>query len=107
MSDGDPRAWTKAMFLVDNGMVVVFLPEKPEWSPIAASRGPQKLAVIFFPQLLEELKNELIPSDRFQHIEIDPAVLGGAPVIKGTRFSTRAVALVAESGSTLRGLTHS
>ena len=53
---------------------------------------------MFFPELIDELRNELVPSDRFKHIEIDPEILGGAPVIKGTRISTRAVMSVLESG---------
>ncbi len=32
-------------------------------------------------------------------VEVDPEVLGGAPVVKGTRISTRAVASVKESGA--------
>lgn len=98
MSGGDPRAWMRATFVMDTGMIVVYLPDKPEWNPIAASKGPQKLAVVFFPELIEELKNDLVPPDRFHHIEVDPSILGGAPVIKGTRLSTRAIVQVEESG---------
>ena len=52
---------------------------------------------MFFPELIEELKNELVPSDRFKHIEVDPEVLGGSPTVKGTRLSTSAVMAVIES----------
>ena len=47
---------------------------------------------------MEELKRELVPPERFKHIDLDPEVLGGAPTVKGTRISTLAVASVLESG---------
>jgi len=98
MSDGDRDAWMRSTILVTDGVVAVFFPDKPEWNPVAAARGPQKMAIVFFPNLINELKEELLPTDRFPCIEIDPEVLGGAPVIKGTRITTRAVTSVLESG---------
>jgi uncharacterized protein (DUF433 family)/DNA-binding transcriptional MerR regulator len=98
MANGDRDAWLRATICVTDGMVVVFLPERPEFNPIAASKGPQKMAVVFFPSLIEDLKRELIPIDRFPFVEIDPNVLGGAPIVKGTRLTTRAVASVSETG---------
>ncbi|MBI4334099.1 MAG: DUF433 domain-containing protein [Chloroflexi bacterium] len=100
MSGGDKDAWMRATILVDvsSGVVVAFLPEKPEWNPVAASRGPQKMATIFFPDLIRELKDELVPVERFPLVEVDPRILAGAPVVKGTRISTRAVISARESG---------
>jgi uncharacterized protein (DUF433 family)/DNA-binding transcriptional MerR regulator len=98
MSGGDRDAWMKATIIVTDGVVAVFFPDKPEWNPVAAALGTQKMAVVFFPNLINELKEELLPADRFPYIEIDPEVLGGAPVIKGTRITTRAIASVRESG---------
>ena len=98
MSDGDRDAWMKTTILVSDGVVAVFFPDRPEWNPIAAAQGPQKMATVFFPQLIEELKNELVPPERFPYIEVDPEVLGGTPVVKGKRISTRAVAGVIQSG---------
>lgn len=98
VNDGDPEAWMRARLYVDEGIVAVIFPEKPEWSPMAASHGPQKMALVFFPQLIKELADELVPPERFPHVEVDPTVLGGAPVVRGTRISTRAVASTYESG---------
>jgi uncharacterized protein (DUF433 family) len=98
MSGGVRDAWMKSTILVTDGVVAVFFPDKPEWNPVAAAQGPQKMAVVFFPNLINELKEELLPASRFPHIEIDPEVLGGSPVIKGTRITTRAVASIRESG---------
>ena len=98
MSDGSRKAWKNAHMLVDDGVVVVIFPDRREWNPVAASHGSQKMAEVFFPELIEELRNELVPRERFNHIEIDPEILGGAPVIRGTRISTRAVMSVLESG---------
>lgn len=98
VSEGDRNAWKRAVMLVDDGMVVAFFPDKENWSPIATSKGPQKMALVFFPDLIGELRDELVPPDRFKHIEVDPEVLGGSPVVRGTRISTRAVISVVESG---------
>ncbi|MHB1416440.1 MAG: DUF433 domain-containing protein [Chloroflexota bacterium] len=98
MSDGDRDAWMRATMVVNAGVVVAFLPDKPEWNPIAASRGPQKLAAVFFPELIQQLRDELVPPDRFPYVEINPNILGGAPVIRGTRISTQAIISVRESG---------
>ncbi len=86
LSDNDPYAWTTSTIVVYNKIIVVKLPGKPDW-PIAASKGTQKVEVIFFPELIEELERELIPP-RFRYVEIDPNILGGTPVIKGTRIPT-------------------
>ena len=99
MGQGDPTSWKRVGMCVSDEVVVVMFPGETgqDWNPIAASKGSQKMAVVFFPELLEELRNELVPPDRFRHIEIDPAVLGGSPVVKGTRISTSAVMSVLES----------
>lgn len=89
LSDNDPYAWTKSTIVVYNRIIVVKIPGKPDW-PIAASKGTQKLEIVFFPELIEELERELIPP-RFQYVEIDPAIMGGTPVVKGTRIPTRII----------------
>lgn len=98
MADGDHNAWMRATIMVNSGMVVAVLPDKPEWSPMAVSRGPQRVSVVFFPDLIQELRDELVPPDRFPSIEVNSEVLGGAPVIKGTRITTMAVSSVQRSG---------
>jgi uncharacterized protein (DUF433 family)/DNA-binding transcriptional MerR regulator len=101
MSGGESHAWLRATILYDAEakVVVAVLAQRSDWNPIAASKGTQKMAVVFFPDLIDELKDELVPPGRFPYIEIDPEVLGGAPVIKGTRISTKAVVSVLESGA--------
>jgi uncharacterized protein (DUF433 family) len=96
MSGNDPHGWTRATILIDANMIVAVLPEKRDW-PIAASKGPQKIEVIFFPELMKELERELVPN-QFHYVEIDPEVMGGAPVVKGTRIPTNLVRLVREGG---------
>ncbi len=96
---GTDDAWMRSAIAVQGSVVVAILHDRPEVNPIAASRGPQKgLHIVFFPELLKELKEELVPPDRFPFIDVDPAVLGGLPTIKGTRISTRAVMSVLRSG---------
>lgn len=98
MSGGDPKAWLKATIYVDANLIVALLADRHEWNPMAVSQGPHKMAVVFFPELVKELETELVPPARFPHVEVNPEVLGGAPVVKGTRIPTRAIALVKESG---------
>ncbi len=98
ITNGEPGAWKRLAILVDSGLIVVIDPTLPHWNPIAASRGPQKIATVFMPELLDEVQRSLVPPERFPEVEIAPDVLGGAPVIKGTRHSTRAVASTASAG---------
>ena len=97
MCEGNRTAWKQVEMSVSSDLVVVIIPGVPDWNPIAASEGPQKIATVFFPELIAELENELVPPDRFKYIEVDPEVLGGAPTVKGTRISTRAVMSAVES----------
>jgi uncharacterized protein (DUF433 family) len=97
MSGGDPLAWTRTTMVVDTNIIVAFLSEKPEWNPVASSKGTQKMEIVFFPELMEELKRELIP-DTFRKIEIDPRVLSGTPVVKGTRIPTALVYSIKVAG---------
>lgn len=96
---GTTDAWQRAVMAVEDGCVVAWIHNDPEWNPIAARQGPQKgLNIVFFPSLIKELTAEIVPPDEFPHVEVDPGVLGGVPVVKGTRVSTRAVVLARESG---------
>ena len=97
MSDGDRLAWKLVSMYVHQSLIVVVFPSNEVWNPVAASEGPQKMAAVFFPELMEELRRELVPPERFKHIDVDPEVLGGAPTVKGTRISTSAVASVLQS----------
>ena len=55
------------------------------------------MALIFFPELIAELNQELVP-EQFELIDVNPNVLGGAPVVKGTRISTSTISAVREFG---------
>ena len=98
MNGGDPTAWKRVGMYVSDDFIVVVDPSKEGWNPIAASEGPQRMALVFFPELIQELQSELVPPDRFRHIGVDPDVLGGYPTVKGTRVSTSAVMSVLDSG---------
>jgi len=98
LSEGDRNAWMRVTLYVKEGVIAVVFPERPDWNPLAVSKGAQKLAVVFFPQLVKELERELVPEPYEPFVEIRPDVLGGSPVIRGTRVSTRAVAEAREAG---------
>jgi len=89
LTGNDPYGWTKCTIVVSDRVIAVRVPDKPEW-PIAANRGTQKMEVIFFPELIEELEKELIPP-HFRYVEINPEILGGTPVIRGTRIPTNII----------------
>ena len=96
---GVDDAWLRSTIAVQGRTVVALLHDRPDLSPVAPSHGAQKgLHVVFFPELVKELRDELVPPDRFPLIEVDPLVLGGLPTIKGTRISTAAVVSVLRSG---------
>ena len=97
MCEGNRTAWKQVEISVSSDLVVVMIPGIPDWNPTAASRGSQKMAAVFFPELITELQNELVPPHRFKHITVDPEVLGGSPTVKGTRISTRAVMSAVDS----------
>lgn len=101
LSGGDPYGWTKATIAIDADLIVVALPGKEEWNPIAASKGPQKMEIIFFPELIEDLRRELVP-DRFKLIEVNPVILAGTPVIKGTRIPTHLIYSLSKEGVNLK-----
>jgi uncharacterized protein (DUF433 family) len=71
-------------------MIIAYLPGKTDWNPIAASKGEQKMEIVFFPELITELGKELVP-DRFRFVEINPKVIAGTPVVKGTRIPTNII----------------
>jgi uncharacterized protein (DUF433 family) len=89
LSGKDPYAWARSTIVVYNKIIVVKIPDKPDW-PIAASKGTQKVEVVYFPELIEELENELVPP-QFQYVEVDPNIMGGTPVIRGTRIPTKII----------------
>ncbi len=99
LSSGERDAWMKWTFYVTNGLVVAIPPTTDTHipSPLAISKGPQTMALVFFPELISKLREELIPA-KFKYIDIDPEVLGGMPRIKGTRIPTGAVTAAFESG---------
>ena len=66
MCEGNRAAWKQVEMSVSSDLVVVMIPGIPNWNPVAASEGPQKMVAVFFPELIAELQNELVPPDRFR-----------------------------------------
>lgn len=84
----------------------IFADRPDEWQITSATAGGQRLEERLFGDYFEELRgladgeSILVPADYRKHVDIDPDIMGGEPVIKGTRIPTRAVAALFRAGRT-------
>ncbi|HEY8768104.1 MAG TPA: DUF433 domain-containing protein [Dehalococcoidia bacterium] len=96
------QGWANAhVYIVGNRI----LADKPdEWQITAATQMGQKLEERFFGDLFEELRTLdepgaiLIPQDFRPYVQIDPAVMGGQPVLRDTRIPTSVIAALKTKG---------
>jgi uncharacterized protein (DUF433 family) len=100
------RGWADAhVYLVGKR---IYAEKQDEWETTAATQFGQKVEIRLFGELFQELKEQeeegdiLIPKDFWGFIEINPKVMGGQPVIRGTRVPTSILATLKEKGKSLR-----
>ena len=80
--------------------------QKPDvWDTTVGTRGGQKIMTPLFGELFEEEAALLVPKSFADYVEIDPNVMEGMPVIKGTRVPTSVVAMLVDQGVDLAELT--
>ena len=102
------RGWADAhVYLVGNK---IYAEKQDEWETTAATQFGQKVAIRLFGDLFEELKCKeeegdlLVPADYRRSVEINPHVMGGQPVVRGTRVPTSILAMLKKQGKSVRQL---
>ncbi len=103
------QGWTDThVYLVGNR---IYAEKQDEWETTAATQFGQKVETRLFGDLFQELAEQeeegsiLVPKDFWAFVEIDPEVMGGQPVIRGTRVPTSILAILKAQGKSLRELT--
>jgi len=96
------KGWADAnVYLVGNR---VYADKPDEWEVTAATGFGQKVEVRLFGDMFEELREleeeaEFLVPERFRpFVQIDPAVMGGEPVVKNTRLPTATLAALKAKG---------
>ena len=82
----------------------VFAQGQDEWDTTVASEYGQRAETQVLGELCEEEAAILIPSGFELYVEINPSVMGGQPVIKGTRILTSTIAMMSDQGVSLSEL---
>lgn len=90
------QGWANERVYVVGNRVYADRPD--EWEATDASALGQKVATVLFGDLFEELReleegaSILVPVQFRRYVEINPEVMGGEPVVKGTRIPTSVLA---------------
>lgn len=106
---GSPsHGWADAhVYLLGNR---IYAEKHDEWETTAATQFGQKVETRLFGELFQELKEQeeegdiLIPKDFRGFVEINPRVMGGQPVVRGTRVPTSILATLWERGKSLKDI---
>jgi uncharacterized protein (DUF433 family) len=82
--------------------------QKPDiWDTTAATQFGQKVEPRLFGDLFTELRSReesgsiLVPPEFARFVEINPDIMGGHPVVKGTRLPTSTLAVLRQKGKTI------
>ena len=108
---GEPSlGWADAnVYLVDNH---IYAEKQDEWETTEATRFGQKVETRLFGDFFGELREQeeegsiVVPKDFRVFVEIDPDVMGGQPVVRGTRVPTSILATLKEQGTSVSQLAH-
>lgn len=102
------RGWADAkVYLVGNR---VFAEKSDEWDVTAATQSGQKAERRLFGDMFEELKALeepgaiLIPKDYRAFVQINPAIMGGDPVVRNSRIPTSMLVMLWNRGKSLSEL---
>ena len=106
---GQPsHGWADAqVFIVGSRIYAI---KEDEWETTVATQFGQKIETRFFGDLvdiLQETEEEgslLIPKDYRAYVEIDPTIMGGQPVVYGTRVPTSILGMLRKQGRTVTEL---
>jgi uncharacterized protein (DUF433 family) len=102
------RGWADArVYLVGKR---IYAEKQDQWETTAATQFGQKVETRLFGDLFRELKEQeeegsiLIPKDFRAFVEITPKVMGGQPVVRGTRVPTSILAILRAKGKSIKEL---
>jgi uncharacterized protein (DUF433 family)/DNA-binding transcriptional MerR regulator len=82
----------------------IYADRPDDWEVTSATAGGQRVEQRLFGDFFEELRgleegeSILIPAEYREHVDINPDVMDGEPVLKGTRIPTRMVAALSGAG---------
>ena len=102
------KGWVDAHVYIVGRKVYAELPD--EWEPTAATQFGQKVETRLFGDLFSILRDQeeegaiLIPKDYLRYVEINPRVMGGEPVVRGTRLPTSILAMLRSKGRSLNDI---
>ncbi len=103
------KGWAAArVYIVGNR---IYAEQSDEWDVTAATLFGQKAERRLFGDMFEELRDLeepgaiLIPKDYRPYVQIDPEVMGGMPVIRGTRVPTSIIAMLRRKGRSVAAIT--
>ena len=88
----------------------IYVEGQDDWPVTEATKLGQTVATSLFGELFEALRDLedghsiLVPREFRAYVEIDPAIMGGEPVIRGTRIPTSVIAAFRKKGRTLARL---
>jgi uncharacterized protein (DUF433 family) len=102
------RGWADThIYLVGNR---IFAEKSDEWETTSATQFGQKIETRLFGEFFQDLENQeekgsiLVPKDFRAYIEINPKVMGGQPVVVGTRVPTSILSILKSKGKSLTEL---
>ena len=88
------KGWVDAQVHFIGNQIYAYQPD--EWKTTSATRFGQRVA--FMGEIIEELSgleegaSIVVPKEYRPYVDIDPQIMGGEPVMKGTRIPTTVVA---------------
>ena len=90
----------------------IYAEQQDEWDVTAATQGGQKVETQVFGNLFEELRlrdleegaSVIVPPEFRKYVEIDPDVMSGEPVVRGTRIPTAVLAALKRTGKSVAQL---
>jgi uncharacterized protein (DUF433 family) len=102
------KGWSKAHVYIVGNRVFAEMPD--EWDVTAATQSGQRAERTLFGDMFEELRELeepgaiLVPQDYRLYVQINPAIMGGDPVVKNSRVPTSMLAMLRRRGKSLSQL---
>lgn len=105
---GPPSSWANAtVHIVGNR---IYVDKSDEWEWTVATLHGQRIETRLFGDkfsILRELEEGILVPRRFrEYVEINPKVMGGEPVVRGTRVPTALLAMLRDNGKRLNDIVH-